>query len=454
MNETNGNNSLSLKSRSRTELQKTIQTLPLLLDREVGLIQSVTWYPLRHKEPQFVHCHATLSDMSRITGRFCTRGTGSTALTEDAALAGAIGESVERYCGDNFNEDEIIFASYRKVKSEAVDPRRFVLFHPQQYRAEKFPFRLIDEDTILGWVQGFSLTQNKPALVPASLVHLSYQPPSAEQDFELGPVSGYACGNTAEEAILSALLEVVERDSFMVFWYNYLPVPAFDLRQIYSEDLQQTLDRYHGVPVKLYCANITTDTGIPAALAAMISSDPKLPAAVVATAAHLDAERAMTRALQELSANQLYIRSYFENPAHPLPRAPHEVVNQEDHGLFYCSPERLPALDVILRPRRKIRARDISLPVSDDVKENIETCLKRLADLGLEVIAVDITSSDVEELGFKVVKVLIPGLQPIDFGMEFPHIGGKRLYEAPVRMGYRKHIPAPQQLNYYPHPFP
>lgn len=454
MNKINGDYYLSLESRRRTDLQKTIQTLPLLLDRDVGLIQTIQWYPLRHNDPQFIHCHATLADMSRITGHFGSRGTGGTALTKEVALAKAIGESVERYCGDIYDDNEIIYAPYRKVKSEATDPQRFVLFHPDQYRAADFPFRQIDEDTVIGWVRGFSLTRNKLTLVPASQVHLSYQPPSEEQIFEFGPVSGYACGNTTEEAILGAILEVIERDSFMVWWYNYLRVPAFDLSDVQSVELKQTVDRYHSTPVSLHCANITTDIGIPAALAVMTSYEQRLPAAVVATAANLDAEQAMTRALQELSANQLYVRSFFENPYHPLPRTPYEVVNQEDHGLYYCSPERLPALDVILKPRRKIRARDVSLPVSDNVKENIETCLKRLAKYDLEVIAVDLTSSDVKELGFKVFKVLVPGLQPIDFGMGLPHIGGRRLYEAPVRMGYKKNMPTPQGLNYYPHPFP
>lgn len=448
------NGHLQLRSHPRTELRQTLQTLPALLDAEVGLIQTLEWYQPRHDEPQFIHCHATMPDLTRLTGRICSRATGGTALVKEVAMAKAIGESVERYCGDLFNEREITYAPYTRVREQATDPRRFMLFHPQQYRAPDFPFRAVTAETIIGWVEGFSLTRSQPTLVPASLVHLTYEPPDYAQVFEQGPVSGYACGNTAEEALLGALLEVIERDSLMVCWYNYLPVPAFDLTAIQSPALRQTLDRYHSAPVRLHCASITTDLGIPAALAVMTSRAPGWPAAVVATAADLNAEGALTRALQELSANHLYIRSYFENPQHPLPRAPHEVVNQEDHGLFYCVPERLRALDVVLRPRWQVRAETLSQPVSEDVKENLEFCVKRLAAFGLEVIAVELTTSDVAALGFKVFKVLVPGLQPIDFGVAWPHIGGRRLYEAPVRMGYRPAPPQPWELNYYPHPFP
>ena len=445
---------MRLQSHKRSDLQKTLQTLPFLLDRNYGLIQTIDWYVPRYNEPQFVHCHATMPDISRITGHTCSRGTGSTALTKDVALAKAIGESVERYCGDFFNPDEIIVALYRKVKAQAIDPRRFILFHPTQYRTPGFPFAQITDDTAISWVRGFSLTRDKPALVPASLVHLSYQPASPGEIFEMGPVSGYACGNTLEEAILSGICEVIERDSFMLFWYNYLPVPAFDLSAVQSTALKQSLDRYHNAPVRIHCANITTDIGIPAALAVMTSREPGWPAAVVATAAHLDPEQAITRSLQELSANHLYIRSFLDTPYRPLPRTPQEVINQEDHGLFYCSPERLPCLDVVLRPRWMVRPQDLRSHFSEDVKENVEYCVRRLAELDLEVIAVDLTTIDVDGLGLKVVKILVPGILPIDFGMQWLHLGGRRLYEAPVRMGYRQTKTQPHELNIYPHPFP
>lgn len=446
-------NKIRLQSRPRTDIRQTLSTVKDLVDPEFGLIQSINFYPPRHNEPQLVHCHATMPDLSRITGRYNVRGTGSTALSKDVALVKGIGESVERYCSDIFDEHDVIYAPYRKVKSEATDPRRFVMYHPKQYRSPDFPFVEVTEDTPLGWVQGYSVTRKRPTLVPALLAHMNYQQHQGE-NFEMGPVSGYACGNTYEEAILSGICEVIERDAFMVFWYNYLPVPALDLSAVQSTAAQQTLDRYHSAPVQLHCANITTDIGIPAVAAVMTSYEPGWPAAVVASAADTDAERAIVRALQELAANHLYIRSYWENPSQPHPQTPEQVVSMEDHGLFYCSPERLPALEVLLQPQQTIKPQDLESKTSEDVLENINHCVERLAGLDLEVIAVDLTTVDVESLGFKVVKVLVPGMQPIDFGMRWRHFGGRRIYEAPQRMGYRDRQTLPSEINLFPHPFP
>jgi ribosomal protein S12 methylthiotransferase accessory factor len=67
---------------------------------------------------------------------------------------------------------------------------------------------------------------------------------------------------------------------------------------------------------------------------------------------------------------------------------------------------------------------------------------------------VELTSPEMRELGFRVVKVLVPGLQPIDFGTQWPHLGGRRLYEAPARAGYLQSRTQPRDLNVFPHPFP
>lgn len=446
--------SIRLQSRKRSDLHHTLNTLPHLLDSDCGVIQAIEYYKVRYDDPQFAHCHAMMADISRVTGRFCNRSTGGTALTKDAALAKAIGESVERYCSDMCDVDDVLLIPYAHVRREATDPRRFVLFHPEQYREPGFQFAQVSDETIIGWVQGFSLTRNEPTLVPASQVHQTYIPRSREELFESNPVSGYACGNTIEEAIFGGICEVIERDSFMIFWYNRLPIPALDLRSFASEEIKQSLDRYHCAPVRIFCSDITTDTGIPAALAVMTSQRPGWPAAVVATAADLDRERAITRALQELAANHLFIRATMESGQHQVPRTPAEVIDQEDHGLFYASPERLRNLDVVLRPRWVRDAKDFQSCASDDLMENIETCVRRLAELDLEVIVVELTTPDVKELGFRVVKVLIPGMQPIDFGMRWPHLGGRRIYESPVRMRYRSTPARMWELNLSPHPFP
>lgn len=447
---------IRLQKRGPSALQRTLEKLPSVLDGKANVIEALSYYTPAPDEPDLVHCHAVLTGRMNVPGQqqglvLTASGTG---LTRDAALAKAIGESVERHCSGSYRPQDVKVARYEQVKAQAVDPRRFVLFSPDQYRSPGFLLQPLPPDSHLGWVEGFSLTRNETTLVPAAIVYASYHAQAPDDPFELPAVSGYAAALTMEEAILGGITEVIERDSFMVFWYNRLRVPAIDLRSLKSPDATETLQRYRPAPVRLHCANLTTDTGIPAVLAMMTSKQPGWPAAVVALAANVDPERAVTRAFQELAANLLLVRSLLSDPARRVPAHPGEVLDQEDHALFYCSPERLAHLDPILRPSRMVPIDDLARLPSDDLKETIEQCVRRLNDLNLEVIVVDITTPEVRALGFHVVKVVIPGAQPIDFGRVWLHLGGRRLYEAPVRMGYRERAPHQRELNLVPHPFP
>jgi ribosomal protein S12 methylthiotransferase accessory factor len=436
----------------RGSLNTTLRRLPDLLDPQTGIITSIEFFKVRSDDPQFVHCHATITDTGRLTGGLTIPGTGGTALSEEMALAKAIGESVERYCGEFCDPDSITVAPFRKLRAEAIDPRRFVLFHPVQY-GPRFPFQRASHDAPMSWVPARSLTYDKDVLAPAALVHVTHPAVEHEPPIDISPVSGYACGNSFDEAALSGICEVVERDAFMIFWYNRLPAPAFDLRAAESPMLKSVLVRYQPAPVSLYCADITTEAGIPVVLALMVAGSPRWPAAVVATAAHPDTEQAITKALFELAANQLYVRSFYEQPGYrKMPRTAAEVVQPEDHGLFYCSPKRLPYLDMLTNPRTAnppLRRRSLS---AGNTSQDLDACVRLLAGVGLEVIVADLTTADVAALGFKVVKVLIPGMHPIDFG-HWHHLGGRRLYEVPMRLGYRAPS-GPHELNLFPHPFP
>jgi ribosomal protein S12 methylthiotransferase accessory factor len=433
-------------------LNATLGTLPDLLDPETGIITGINFYKVRADDPQFEHCHATITDTGRLTGGLTIPGTGGTALTREVALAKAIGESVERYCGEFCHPDSITVSPFRDIRACAIDAARFALFHPTQY-GPRFPFQAASQDAATSWTPARSLTDGRDVLVPAAMVHVSASGGDGEPLTDVTPVSGYACGNSYEEAVLSGICEVVERDAFMIFWYNRLALPGFDLRAAGSPVLRSIVQRYQPVPAQIFCADMTTECGIPAAIALMVAQSPRWPAAVVATAAHPDPEQAIGKALLELAANQLYVRSLYEQPAYrKLPASPAEVIQPEDHGLFYCSPERLPYLDALIRPRTVVRPTCRRSLATGSAGQDVEICVRRLAAAGLEVLVADLTTADIADLGFKVVKVLIPGMHPIDFGY-WRHLGGRRLYETPARLGYPG-ARGPDDLNLFPHPFP
>ena len=86
--------------------------------------------------------------------------------------------------------------------------------------------------------------------------------------------------------------------------------------------------------------------------------------------------------------------------------------------------------------------------------QNVCYLVEQIGSRGFDVIYVDLTTLDVDDAGFKVVRTVIPGFQPLDINHRHRYLGGERLYKVPVEMGLRRGILGEESLNPFPHPFP
>jgi ribosomal protein S12 methylthiotransferase accessory factor len=76
---------------------------------------------------------------------------------------------------------------------------------------------------------------------------------------------------------------------------------------------------------------------------------------------------------------------------------------------------------------------------SDDLREDVITCQRRVEREGMEMLVLDQTRPDI---GMPVVKVVVPGLRHF-----WPRFGPGRLYEVPARLGWRPAPATEDQLN-------
>jgi hypothetical protein len=85
------------------------------------------------------------------------------------------------------------------------------------------------------------------------------------------------------------------------------------------------------------------------------------------------------------------------------------------------------------------------------VTEKVSFCSSVLADLGYTSYYADITTPDVLECGYRVVRVLVPGLQPIHFGYKQERLAGERLSRF-IRSTGNGRCQGSTLLNRFPHP--
>jgi ribosomal protein S12 methylthiotransferase accessory factor len=90
---------------------------------------------------------------------------------------------------------------------------------------------------------------------------------------------------------------------------------------------------------------------------------------------------------------------------------------------------------------------------SDSAGEELARLVAQLGEHGHRAIVVDVTTPWTHALGLYAVRVVVPGLQPMHFGRARRVLGGRRLYEAPRRMGVRDADTRLEDLNPWEHPF-
>ncbi|RUS43888.1 TOMM precursor leader peptide-binding protein [Cohnella sp. AR92] len=371
----------------------------------------------------------------------------------------AVLEGLERYCGMTARAKRIsVTGSYRELADRALDPRSVGLYDKDRYDSPDFEFVPFDDDLVLNWVWGYSLVRNAPVLVPESLAY--YNPSDATRFVSEGS-NGCALGGSLEEAILHGILEVTERDSFLMAWHARLPLPRLDPDSARDRELSHMINRLReleGYEVLLY--NSTLENRIPSLIAILKNAKQSGANLICAAGADLDPVRAAKSAVLEAAGHIRFLSARLEQDREdiePMLTDPERVVQMEDHPLLYSLPQAEDRLAFLLDSSRKPRRFDEEFePVvrSADLTEDLERLLGVFRELGLDVVAVDQTAPELTDEGLFVVKTIIPGMLPMTFGHSFRRrVGLERLFRIPMELGYSDRSLTVDRLNPHPHPF-
>ncbi|OYD06880.1 TOMM precursor leader peptide-binding protein [Paludifilum halophilum] len=372
----------------------------------------------------------------------------------------AILEGLERYCGlEPQGKRTVIHDSFHNQSDQALDPLQVGVHTKEQYRRPDFPFRPFDPDRPIDWVWGYSLLQERPLLVPQSL---AYYGPGCGESFVFETSNGCALGGSLEEAIFYGLLEVVERDSFLMTWYGRLPVPRLDWRFAGDTELELMVERLQAVTgYDLYLFNTTMEHGIPSVWALAKNRKSKGARLICAAGAHPDPVKAVKSAIHELSGTMQMLNKKWEanrEKAEPMLRDPSLVRQMEDHSMLYSLPQAQDRLHFLLDENRPLRRFDEAFQRQAghaDLTEDLKDLLRVFRRLNLDLIAVDQTAPEMSRNRLFCVKVLIPGMLPMTFGHDLTRLEGlERVFRVPMELGYVKQPLTLDQLNPHPHPFP
>lgn len=386
----------------------------------------------------------------------CAGRTNSFADSEMTAIL----EGLERYCGISpRGKKTAVHDSYEHLSEIALDPVRVGVHEKEQYERPDFPFQPFDPSRKIDWVWGYSFLQDKPILVPELLAYYSS---GCGHGFVYETSNGCALGGSLEEAVFYGILEVVERDSFLMTWYAQLPLVPIDPYS--SGDLELTLmvERLRDVTqYDVHLFDSTMEHGIPSVWVLAKNRTENGVNMICAAGAHPDPVRAAKGAIHEIAGMLLAFNEKLEENREQYERMLHDpflVRQMDDHSMLYSLKEAEERLNFLLQNERPLRTFEEAFktkPKHADLTDELNVFLKVFRELNLEVIVVDQTTQETLRNGLHCVKVLIPGMLPMTFGQHLVRLRGlERVLRIPAELGYVKERLTHEQLNPYPHPFP
>lgn len=382
--------------------------------------------------------------------------THSYAISETTAIL----EGLERYCGlSPLGKRTVIHDSFSNLGDRALNPIEVGVHAPEQYAQPNFPFKAFNPDHPINWVWGYSFLRERPILVPELLAYYSL---GCGGGFVYETSNGCALGGSLEEAIFYGIMEVVERDSFLITWYAKLTLPRLDPLSTGDQELQLMIDRVRAVGgYDLYFFNSTMENGIPSVLVLAKNRKKRGLNIISAAGAHLDPIRAAKSAVHELAGMMLTLDEQFEKNRQEYMRMLQNsslVRKMDDHGMLYGLPEAEERLQFLLDNKSPVRTFGDEFKWKagyPDLTDELRDILKVFSRLNLDVIVVDQTTPEIRQNGLFCVKVLIPGMLPMTFGQHLTRVTGlDRVLRVPMELGYEKQPLTLEQLNPHPHPFP
>jgi ribosomal protein S12 methylthiotransferase accessory factor len=366
------------------------------------------------------------------------RGSAVDVASRPRALQRAVGEAVERFVWRRMpGRHDIRRSKPADLPGAVLDLHTLTGYSDKLRRSD--PRLQWGPDTPFHWIRGVSLTAGTPVWVPLQLVSADDR---CGDEPELRPrvTTGIAAHPDRDTAVLNGLLEVIERDAFMLTWLARRPTVPLDLERTVNTCLRSFVESLVAARFTPRAVKLATDTGVPVVLGLILDDSGVGPRLSVGAAPHPSAERATLAALGEVLASW----KWTQHLARSNRAVPEDAVelDLETRLLWWSQGDRWKDLEWLWTGAEDQVAGDREPALG------LHDLTARLRHLGEDVIVVDLTTESLAvRLGYHVVAVVVPGFHPMHLRERRPALFSRRLNTFLCNAGG-------VAANILPHPFP
>lgn len=365
-------------------------------------------------------------------------------------------EALERLAGlkESYGM-EIIKDTFYNLGDKVIDPRQYCLHTDEQYNIDKFPFEKFQYNLELPWIKGVDLINNNEVYVCASMVFYGSKYTRQFKMLAFESSNGCAVGSTYTEAILAALFEIIERDSFLYTWYKRKAcsnITNFILEDNDIDLMRNKIMMFSNIDIQFY--NSTMDYGVPSIFALAYSDRKDMPAFAAAAGTGINYYEAAKSALNELSCHYVRLQYLFSKKdinakAMHMLQDSNKVKTMEDHGIVNALPEAYNRFDFLIESKVKFKTHDLKCQEITEAKtpaQTLSVLIDKFKKYNFNIIVVDQTPIFMRKRNLYCVKVLVSNMLPITFGHIYSRINSYRLLNSNNSIL--------EFSSLYPHPFP
>jgi ribosomal protein S12 methylthiotransferase accessory factor len=405
--------------------------------RYTGLFAQLQSIPLRAHDPALPMYGGALPPWGPRCEELVVGGAG---WDQAGAKNACVGEAIERWQPYPRHADVSIQTSWRSwpLDEPALEPSRWVLFHPGQYAQPGFPFAPFTRETVCRWVCCRGAFTGAACWVPEEMVFL-YPRSGAGHNLCPGVSTGLVCGRVGDPVLLRGLQEVIERDAVIGAWWSSYALEKWSPDRVYAA-LDPTLPpRLLRPNLRYRFYRVLSPFSDHVTIVTLEGEDKEGYCFSIGSACRETRSASWQKALLEAVQGRHYVRYLKPQFQSRLPNGIDTPTDFAGHAVYYTLyPEKLATTALC-------RAREAPADPGESPSETLATLAIRLGP-EKPILFRNLTPPAIaqEVRDWYVLRVLVPGLQPLHGNHSFAHLGGK-LWAPRGLADWRKTLP---------HPFP
>lgn len=380
----------------------------------------------------------------------------------------ALGEAIERLCllHPHYNQRETIQSSYTNLHKPKVDIFDLAGFTTQE--RQKFPSQYLgnyDGDSLFTWVPCTDLTNQTTVYAPLQWFSFSHvmaaltnhsSTVTKEAMLTVPITTGAAAGQTLDKAILTGLLEVIERDAFMVYWLNQMPAKRIDLKTIKNKELQQLIAIAADYRLEVNALYLQTDIPVHTIGLVLLDRTGVGPAVMVTAKTGWCINTILISLLHESLGRRNKARTAYTEAQKENKTLNPYTLNHTDRMLYWYNPNQIEKIEPFISGELIAQTDLPTYETTDSTRDNLQQLVTWFRTHDYQIVYRELISPKLKNLteGMSAVMVKVPKLQPLYLEEWLRSTHGARLRDIPELLGYPRPSDNADPFHQEPHPFP